>query len=48
MKRADRAGVDYINADDLPGLHAFLLEHHPHPNEPELDWCGAYGEPVQR
>jgi hypothetical protein len=36
------AGVDYINTDDLAGLHGYLLENDPAPHTPELDWFGRY------
>jgi hypothetical protein len=36
------AGVDYINTDDLAGLHAYLLANDPAPHAPELDWFGRY------
>jgi hypothetical protein len=36
------AGVDYINTDDLAGLHAYLLAHDPAPHTPEVDWFGRY------
>lgn len=36
------AGVDYINTDDLTGLHAYLLANDPQPRAPELDWFGRY------
>ncbi|HEX5657195.1 MAG TPA: phosphatidylinositol-specific phospholipase C/glycerophosphodiester phosphodiesterase family protein [Polyangiales bacterium] len=36
------AGVDYINTDDLAGLHAYLRAEDPTPHAPELDWFGRY------
>lgn len=42
------AGVDYINTDDLAGLHAFLLERDPQASEPEVDLFGDLGERVNR
>lgn len=37
-----RAGVDYINTDDLPGLHAWLDKVEPRPSKPALDWFDAH------
>jgi hypothetical protein len=33
-----KAGVDFINTDDLAGLQEFLLEHDPQPSEPNITW----------
>ncbi len=33
-----KAGVDFINTDDLAGLQEFLLEHDPQPTEPNITW----------
>jgi glycerophosphoryl diester phosphodiesterase len=33
-----KAGIDFINTDDLAGLQQFLTEHDPQPTEPHLSW----------
>lgn len=33
-----KAGVDFINTDDLAGLQKFLTEHDPKPSEPNITW----------
>ncbi|MBD1380481.1 phosphatidylinositol-specific phospholipase C/glycerophosphodiester phosphodiesterase family protein [Metabacillus arenae] len=33
-----KAGVDFINTDDLGGLQQFLTEHDPQPSQPPITW----------
>ena len=33
-----KAGVDFINTDDLAGLQQFLTEYDPHPSQPNITW----------
>ncbi|MFC3885756.1 hypothetical protein ACFOU2_20675 [Bacillus songklensis] len=33
-----KAGVDFINTDDLAGLQQFLTEHDSQPSEPSITW----------